>query len=81
MGLEMITFNVSDGTLYCKLRRDIKTTVKNREFDLINDEYYLLVAAGTKLKGNYYRILSLALLRAIILSCLILASSHLHMSP
>lgn len=42
----------SDGVLYCKFTRDSVTTVKGKEYDLVNGEYYWLLASGTGLKGQ-----------------------------
>lgn len=45
----------ADGSLYCKFTRDVVTTVNGKEYDLANEEFYLLLAAGTGLKGgNFY---------------------------
>lgn len=41
-----------NGVIYCKVERDPLTQVGNKVFDLINNKYYLLLAAGTGLKGN-----------------------------
>lgn len=41
-----------DGNLYCKFTREPVTRVKGKEYDLVNDMYYLLLASGTGLKGS-----------------------------
>ena len=40
-----------DGSIYCKFTRDPVTTVKGKEYDLVQEKYYLLLASGTSLKG------------------------------
>ncbi|KAM7341744.1 putative ferric-chelate reductase 1 homolog isoform 2-T2 [Cochliomyia hominivorax] len=41
-----------NGVIYCKVERDPVTKVGNHVFDLQNNKYYLLVAAGSSLKEN-----------------------------
>lgn len=36
----------ADGTVYCKIRLEPVTYVQNKKFDLNNNEYFLLLAAG-----------------------------------
>lgn len=51
-GIQLINSNVIDGALYCKVLRDTKTTINDKEFDLVNTKYYLLIATGETLKDN-----------------------------
>lgn len=39
-----------DGLLTCKFTRDKVTVIENRTFDLVNNPYHLLIAAGDSLK-------------------------------
>ncbi|KAK6642360.1 hypothetical protein RUM43_003861 [Polyplax serrata] len=45
-----------DGNLYCKFTREPVTRVKGKEYDLVNDMYYLLLASGTGLKDGGKRV-------------------------
>lgn len=47
LGIQLIDGRVIDDMIYCKIRRNPVTTINDRTFDLINDMYYLLVAAGS----------------------------------
>lgn len=40
-----------DGQMYCRIARDTKTDVNGRIYDLVNEQYYLLVASGRAAKG------------------------------
>lgn len=42
---------LTNGELYCKVQRSPQTTANGRVFDLANEKYHLLVAAGKSLKG------------------------------
>lgn len=44
-----------DGTIYCLVVRDAVTRVEGVGFDLIRNKYFLLIAAGTSLKGTLYK--------------------------
>ncbi|XP_075165907.1 putative ferric-chelate reductase 1 homolog isoform X2 [Haematobia irritans] len=48
----LIESSVINGVIYCKVERDPMVQVPDRTFDLINNKYYLLLAAGTGLKEN-----------------------------
>ncbi|KAL0279216.1 UNVERIFIED_CONTAM: hypothetical protein PYX00_000821 [Menopon gallinae] len=54
--LNLLSSRYDNGKLYCKFSRDTVTTVKGKRYDLANDEYYLLLAAGTSLKDNGARV-------------------------
>lgn len=45
-GVTLISSVVADGVIYCKIRIESVTYVQNKKFDLNNNEYYLLLAAG-----------------------------------
>lgn len=49
----MMNSSFIDGTIYCKFSRDVNTVIENEIFDLSNDKYFLLLAAGNSLKGKY----------------------------
>lgn len=42
---------LQNGQIYCKVQRTPRTTANGRTFDLANEKYHLLVAAGKSLKG------------------------------
>ncbi|XP_073846110.1 putative ferric-chelate reductase 1 homolog isoform X2 [Musca autumnalis] len=48
----LVESSLINGVIYCKVERDPLTQVGNKVFDLINNKYYLLLAAGTGLKEN-----------------------------
>ncbi|XP_046809531.1 putative ferric-chelate reductase 1 homolog isoform X1 [Lucilia cuprina] len=48
----LVESSVVNGVIYCKVERDPVTKVGNRIFDLENNKYYLLLAAGSGLKEN-----------------------------
>uniref|UniRef100_A0A0C9QEG1 CG8399_2 protein n=1 Tax=Fopius arisanus TaxID=64838 RepID=A0A0C9QEG1_9HYME len=50
LSLEHSTFE--DNRIYCRFTRERRTTVNNREFDIENNAYYLLLAMGRDLKPN-----------------------------
>lgn len=41
-----------DGTIYCNVLREPVTRVEGVNFDLMRNKYFLLIAAGTSLKGT-----------------------------
>ena len=41
-----------NNVIYCKVARDLKTKVNGKDFDLANDKYHLLVAAGSDVTGR-----------------------------
>ncbi|XP_044006147.1 putative ferric-chelate reductase 1 homolog isoform X2 [Aphidius gifuensis] len=43
---------IEDGHIYCQFTRDTKTIVNNREFNMENNAYYLLLAIGNKVTKN-----------------------------
>ena len=49
-GIQLLSSSNEDGSLYCRVQRDARTTVNGKTFDLVNDKFHLLVAAGMKLK-------------------------------
>ncbi|KAK5648790.1 hypothetical protein RI129_003682 [Pyrocoelia pectoralis] len=51
-GIKLVNHSLIDDTLYCKVLRDAKTRVNNVDFDLINNKYHLLVAAGKRIKDK-----------------------------
>ncbi|KAB0803474.1 hypothetical protein PPYR_00444 [Photinus pyralis] len=51
-GIRLVNHSVIDDTLYCKVLRNAKTRVNNVDFDLINTQYFLLVAAGRRIQEN-----------------------------
>ncbi|XP_050316010.1 putative ferric-chelate reductase 1 homolog [Anthonomus grandis grandis] len=52
LGIQLINSSVIDGTIYCKVRRDVLTSVNGRTFDLVGIKYNLLIAAGSSLRPN-----------------------------
>lgn len=52
LGINFINGSYVDGVLYCMFTRDPKSSVEGKTFDLINDKYHILVAAGSSLKAD-----------------------------
>lgn len=50
--INLLESSYNDGTIYCKVERNPVSTIRGTTFDLINDEYYLLLATGEGLKEN-----------------------------
>nr|XP_032521906.1 putative ferric-chelate reductase 1 homolog isoform X2 [Danaus plexippus plexippus] len=48
--VQLLESSVIDGKLYCKFRRDAVSTVNGQTFDLINEQYYLMVLSGSDMK-------------------------------
>ncbi|XP_014093279.2 putative ferric-chelate reductase 1 homolog isoform X1 [Bactrocera oleae] len=48
----LLESSVVDGIIYCKVQRDVVTRVQGKSFDLLNNNYHLLVASGSGLKEN-----------------------------
>ncbi|XP_017300331.1 putative ferric-chelate reductase 1 homolog [Diaphorina citri] len=49
-GVELLEGSFYDGDLYCKVNHVAKIAVQDKEYDLNNNEYHLLLAAGSALK-------------------------------
>uniref|UniRef100_A0A8D8VZI0 Ferric-chelate reductase 1 homolog n=1 Tax=Cacopsylla melanoneura TaxID=428564 RepID=A0A8D8VZI0_9HEMI len=49
-GVELLESSVYDEDLYCRVSHVSKISVQDKEFDLNNNEYHLLLAAGSALK-------------------------------
>lgn len=61
--IRLIESSLVDGVIHCKIERQAQTTVRGKRFDLINDQYNLLLATGEGLKENsvgYHSIAKLA---------------------
>lgn len=54
MGITLVKGGVADGVLQCKVIRDSKTLVNGKQFDLVNNKYNLLVAAGRSAQRKSY---------------------------
>ncbi|XP_014245063.1 putative ferric-chelate reductase 1 homolog [Cimex lectularius] len=52
VGLTLIENNYNDGSVYCKVHVSTVTSVGELNFDLTNNQYYLLLAAGSQAKEN-----------------------------
>uniref|UniRef100_A0A1L8E3J5 Putative reeler domain protein n=1 Tax=Nyssomyia neivai TaxID=330878 RepID=A0A1L8E3J5_9DIPT len=48
--LRLLNSSFNDGVIYCNVERDARTTMMGKTFDLLNNEYYLLLAAGSSLR-------------------------------
>lgn len=48
--IRLLDASYVDGTIYCKIMREPRSTVMGNSFDLINNKYHLLVASGSSLK-------------------------------
>ncbi|XP_058054768.1 putative ferric-chelate reductase 1 homolog isoform X2 [Anopheles bellator] len=56
---QVLEKSYNDGTIYCKLERDAVSTVKGRQFDLVNEKFHLMLAAGASVEStnvNYHSI-------------------------
>ncbi|CAH1392643.1 unnamed protein product [Nezara viridula] len=51
-GINMLNSTFIDGTIYCKFSRDVNTVIENEIFDLSNDKYFILLAAGSSIKDG-----------------------------
>lgn len=51
--LQLLESSFIDGKLYCKFRRQTVSMVKGVTFDLANNQYNLMVVAGSSMKGTY----------------------------
>ncbi|CAG9568695.1 unnamed protein product [Danaus chrysippus] len=47
--VQLLESSIIDGKLYCKFTRDAVSTVKGQTFDLINEQYYLMVLSGSSM--------------------------------
>ncbi|XP_055859170.1 putative ferric-chelate reductase 1 homolog isoform X2 [Episyrphus balteatus] len=68
---KIVDSSLIDGKIYCKVQRDILTTVQGQMFDLMNNQYYIMVALGKSVKDNgagYHDIGRIVSGKAIILS-------------
>ncbi|XP_039277082.1 putative ferric-chelate reductase 1 homolog isoform X1 [Nilaparvata lugens] len=45
--VNLLSSSYEDGELYCKFTRDVRTTIEGTTFDLANNKYFLLLAAGS----------------------------------
>lgn len=50
--IKLIDSSYIDGSIYCKIERDVISTVRGKRFDLNNDKFHLLLATGETLKEN-----------------------------
>ncbi|KAJ3637706.1 hypothetical protein MTP99_001143 [Tenebrio molitor] len=47
LGIRLLNGSIINDVLYCKVMRDVRTKVRDRIFDLANNKYHILVAAGS----------------------------------
>lgn len=47
---QVLEKSYNDGVIYCKVERDAVSTVKGQKFDLLNDKFHLLLAAGSSVE-------------------------------
>ncbi|CAG9863967.1 unnamed protein product [Phyllotreta striolata] len=52
LGIELLNSSVIDDTIYCKVRRSPVTLVGGTTYDLTNNKYHVLVAAGDSATPN-----------------------------
>lgn len=50
--ISLVNASFVDGTIYCKMERVAVTTILDKEFDLINNKWHLLVAIGNSVHEN-----------------------------
>ncbi|CAA9996609.1 unnamed protein product [Nesidiocoris tenuis] len=48
--LKLINSSYTDGVIYCEFTRDASSQIMSTSFDLIKNQYFLLLAAGSSLK-------------------------------
>lgn len=51
-GIHLLNSSSVDGSIYCKFTRDPVHRVEGQQFDLNKEQYFLLLAAGSSLKGK-----------------------------
>lgn len=51
--IELENASIKNDVIYCKFRRDKRTVIQGRTYDLVNTPYHLLVAAGKDLRSMY----------------------------
>ncbi|KAJ8966292.1 hypothetical protein NQ317_019194 [Molorchus minor] len=71
LGIQLLNSSIVDGAIYCKVRRDVVTQVNGVTFDLINEKYNLLIAAGASANETsvlYHGITFLASAKTLALS-------------
>lgn len=54
-GITLKNSSYVNGIIYCKFMRDTETTVEGEKFDLVNDKYHLLIAAGSNVDDSNLR--------------------------
>lgn len=52
LGINIMNGSYVDGVLYCEFTRDVTTSAEGKTFDLINDQYHILLAAGSSLRAD-----------------------------
>ncbi|CAH0550076.1 unnamed protein product [Brassicogethes aeneus] len=62
LGIQLLNSSISDDTIYCKVRREAVTNIRGRNFDLVNDKYNLLVAAGNTVTDTSVKFHGIAVL-------------------
>ncbi|GAB1860968.1 Putative ferric-chelate reductase 1-like protein [Camponotus japonicus] len=50
--IELENASIKNDVIYCKFRRDKRTVIQGRTYDLVNTPYHLLVVAGKDLRKN-----------------------------
>lgn len=48
--IKLLDSSLVDGTIYCRLERNVMSEVRGKKFDLLNDKFHLLIASGEDLK-------------------------------
>lgn len=51
-GVSLVNGLIADGTIYCKIHIQPVTYNEDEKFDLNNERFFLLLAAGSKLAGK-----------------------------
>uniref|UniRef100_A0A1B6DIZ9 Ferric-chelate reductase 1 homolog n=1 Tax=Clastoptera arizonana TaxID=38151 RepID=A0A1B6DIZ9_9HEMI len=52
LGINLLNGTYVDGILYCRFTRDPRTIVEDVTFDLVNDQYHILLAAGSSVRAD-----------------------------
>lgn len=51
--ITLIDYSYVEGSIYCKILREPRSVIFGRNFDLINNQYHLLIASGKGVQGKF----------------------------
>lgn len=73
----MIHGKYIDGDIDCKVSAEVISEVENVKFDFEKNPYYLLLAAGKSLKGEYVNIKKTKCLYKLLMICIVFSTTDL----